>query len=459
MRIKEKRQTIEFVENMHRAHIEVREAVKRKNMTAVQNMMCDLQELAAYFAGVIENIEGEGCITVSYLAGYCETLFHMFSAIQAGGADPDKVYQQLEGELRKIQNSINNDIHVRKEIVFFPYKAAMWDSLESIYLKLKEDPDNDVYCVPIPYFEVIPGGKLGKMHYEGGEYPENIEICDWKSYKFEERNPDEIYIHNPYDNCNLVTSVHPRFYSGKLKKHTDKLVYVPYFVMGEFDINDRAVTEAKKHFCFCPGIVMADEVILESENVKKFYVREYKKAAKAHGLTGVHIDDKYLNEKFKGTGSPKYEKVRNTKKSELDIPEEWLKIIQKPDGNWKKIIFYNTGITALLQHGEKWVDKISDSMMVFKKNKDNVALLWRPHPLIENTLSSMRPGALEKFKEIKQQYKEEGWGIYDDTADLDRAVVMSDAYYGDGSSVTELFQKAEKPVMLQNVAILNEAGA
>ncbi len=44
-------------------------------------------------------------------------------------------------------------------------------------------------------------------------------------------------------------------------------------------------------------------------------------------------------------------------------------------------------------------------------------------------------------------------GIFDDTADMDRAVVLSDAYYGDGSSVMQLYQQTGKPVMCQNVLI------
>lgn len=51
-------------------------------------------------------------------------------------------------------------------------------------------------------------------------------------------------------------------------------------------------------------------------------------------------------------------------------------------------------------------------------------------------------------------YIEEGWGIYDDSADMDRAIVMSDAYYGDGSSVVELCLTLKMPAMLQNVEIL-----
>lgn len=74
---------------------------------------------------------------------------------------------------------------------------------------------------------------------------------------------------------------------------------------------------------------------------------------------------------------------------------------------------------------------------------------------MESTLISMRPELWEAYRKIREKYREEGWGIYDDTADMDRAVVLSDAYYGDGSSVVWLYQKTGKPVMVQNVFSLH----
>ena len=45
------------------------------------------------------------------------------------------------------------------------------------------------------------------------------------------------------------------------------------------------------------------------------------------------------------------------------------------------------------------------------------------------------------------------WGNYDDTPDLDRALILSDAYYGDGSSVVQLCRRIDMPVMIQNVNV------
>ena len=87
------------------------------------------------------------------------------------------------------------------------------------------------------------------------------------------------------------------------------------------------------------------------------------------------------------------------------------------------------------------------------ENQDEIALLWRPHPLIESTMKSMRPEVLQKYMILKERYLAEGWGIYDETADVDRAVVLSDAYYGDGSSVVQLYKQTGKPIMIQNVEI------
>ncbi len=139
----------------------------------------------------------------------------------------------------------------------------------------------------------------------------------------------------------------------------------------------------------------------------------------------------------------------------MEVPDEWLKIIQKPDGSWKKIIFYNTSVGALLQHNEKMLEKMRYVLGVFKDNWDEVALLWRPHPLIKATVESMRPQLWSEYDRLVRKYREEGWGIYDDSSDVDRAIALSDAYYGDGSSVVQMYQQTGKPIMMQNVDVMD----
>ena len=453
MRKQQKQEILDFLKNLDLAHEEIRKAVHADQWERVCRMFSECQQFVIELGTNIEKLEGEGQVTVSYLEEYCEMLYQILKEWAGQPFQENRLQKLLKKQLLKIENSVKNDIAIQKEIVFFPYKASMWDSLESVYLALQEESDCDVYCVPIPYYERNQDQSLGLMHYEGGQYPKNIRVTDWQAYRFEERKPDEIYIHNAYDNCNSVTSVHPRFYSGNLKQYTEKLVYIPYFILDEVDPDNAAAVKSISHFCFLPGIVYADKVILQSENMKRIYVNEYRKAALANGLTGEFIDRKYLEQKFLGLGSPKIDKVLHTKKESLEIPQAWLQVIQKSDGDWKKIVLYNTGLTALLEYNEKWLQKIREVFKIFKEKQGEITLLWRPHPLIENTMKSMRPGILEQYLELKKQYIAESWGIFDDTADLDRAIVLSDAYYGDGSSVAQLYKKTGKPLMFQDVRV------
>ena len=448
MRIAQKEQAKNFIQLLQEAHDEILNNLQKKNYDPVLVTLADCQDGAIALGNLIEAAEGEGFITISYLEKYCEVVFQIYNGISEGQfVDVVKIEKNLRKALNQIADSVRDDIRVRREVVFFPYKASMWDSLESVYLAAKADPDCDAFCVPIPYFDRNADGSLGQMHYEGNEYPENIEVTSYLAYSVEDRRPDAIYIHNPYDEYNTVTSVHPKFYSSYLKDQTDELIYIPYFVLAEIEPEDEAAIEASKHFFIVPAVMNAHKVIVQSEKMRQVYINAL---TKQFGEKSRFI----WEGKILGHGSPKFDKVLNTKKEDVEIPEEWLKIIEKPDGSHKKIIFYNTSIAALLEHDEKMLEKMKSVFETFKENKDDVALLWRPHPLILQTMEAMLPQLLEQYKEMVEQYKAEGWGIYDDSANLDRAIVLSDGYYGDHSSVVQLYQKTGKPVMVQNVFIL-----
>ena len=203
------------------------------------------------------------------------------------------------------------------------------------------------------------------------------------------------------------------------------------------------------HFCTNPALIYADKIIVQSEKMRQIYVNVLTEFTKTTSADRAYWDGKIL-----GLGSPKVDKVLSTRAENVEVPKEWLKVIEKPDGSWKKIIFYNTSVTGLLRNSERMLEKMRYVFGVFRENADEVALLWRPHPLIRATIEAMRPQLWEEYAEMVKEYREAGWGIYDDTPDMDRAIALCDAYYGDHSSLVRLCREAGKPVMIQDVGIL-----
>lgn len=447
MRKAQKEQAESFIRLLGQAHDEIRKAIEKGQTETALEILEQCQDGAIQLGSLIEATEGNGFITVSYLESYCELVYETHGEIvQEQNVSGGKVYKNLRRSLIKIENSVRNDIKIRTEVVFLPYKASMWDSLESVWKAADENPDCDAYVIPIPYYDRNQDGSFGELHYEGNQYPKYVPVIWYKDYDFEKRRPDMIYIHNPYDDCNYVTSVHPSFYSSRLKQYTDELVYIPYFILGEIDTANKEAMDSIEHFVTVPAVMNADKIIVQSENMRKVYIEILAKAMGESSRNG-------WKKKILGLGSPKIDKVLNTKKEGVEIPDEWLRLIEKPDGSRKKIIFYNTSVVALLEQNEKMLEKMRYVFGVFKENKDRVTLLWRPHPLVKATLESMRPQLWEEYQKILKQYQAEDWGIYDDTADIDRAIVLSDAYYGDKSSVVQMYQCTKKPILLQNMSV------
>lgn len=418
-------------------------------------LLIDCQNLAVALGTRIELLQGMETRVVPELEKYCELVYRLGEQVTAA-EETDAAYQALIAQLQIVRRKMEKDIPDKKEAVFLPYKASMWDSLESVWKAADEDENCEAYVVPIPYFNKESDGSFGEMQYEGELYPKYVPVTDWQTYSIEDRQPDIICIHNPYDEYNIVTSVHPDYYSEKLKACTDSLVYIPYFILAEADPQDQKAVERISDFVQNKGVINADLVIVQSEAMKQIYVNEYLKFAKKLGLTGKHLDRGYQEKRILGLGSPKVDKVLSAQKEKPDVPEDWRKLMQRPDGSVRKVIFYNTGLTAMLSGGEKWLDKIEDTFRYMKEQWSDAVLLWRPHPLMHNTIRSMRPQLLERYRKIERTYQEEAWGIYDNTTDLDRAIALSDAYYGDASSVAQLFEAAGKPVMIQCAEALHD---
>ena len=439
MRKYQQTQLLELVQTLNEANAELERLFSHKEYDAVMQLLMDSQGFVVQMGEYIETIAGEGTQTVTLLEEYYDDLYRVSVEIEEGVLKPNFT-KQLIKKTTSIEASIKAELKPNKtEVVFLPYKASMWDSLESVWQAAMDDPQCDAVVVPIPYYEKGSGASAGTMYCEHDLYPDYVPVVSWQEYDMKLRHPDVVYIHYPYDDMTQNSSVHPNFFTENIREYCDLIVYIPYYVNVDSNVPD--------YNGYLPGIVNSDYVIVQSDEVRQAYTTQYNK----YYIT--HRENKNLRkpeEKFIALGSPKFDKVLSSEKEDFELPDDWKNFIYKADGSTKKVILYNTHMFRWIEGGEHYFKKLRDIFNTFS-DRDDVVLWWRPHPNTELNFRVLRPNLLDEYYRTVDEYRNIGFGIYDDTPDLHRAIVWSDAYYGDWSSLVTMYQAISKPVMIQSV--------
>jgi len=439
MRKQVKKQLCESMEYLVQTSDTIGELLGRLDREQAMDILAQMQQLVIHAGETIEASEENCAEIIQKLENVCEIIYQLTTSLE-DAKTRSHLLKELKAILAAAYEEVQKNVPGKLEILFLPYQISMWDSLESVWMAARDRDDIDCYVVPIPFYDVLPDNSLGNIHYEGDLYPDYVPITSYLKYSIETRRPDVIFFHNPYDENNRVTRIPERYYSRNLKKYTDMLVYIPYFVSEEGG--------PAEYQCYTTGVLFADRVVVQKGSIYEKYCRVYTNVLKQNGLEGKLIP---AEQKFLPLGSPKFDKVLNMKCELENLPEKWQKVILKPDGSRKKIILYNLSISPLLENREQTLKKIDNVFQFFKGKQDELVLLWRPHPLLIKTIESMVPWLRDAYMQRVRQFQEECWGIYDETPDPNLAMVLSDGYYGDMSSLVTTYRETWKPIMIQDV--------
>lgn len=434
MRKKTKLSIQELLNNYTEFHNNIEKAYSVMERQACLDMLSACQEGMISIGNMLEGSDLDSSASrqaVHFIEDYCEHIFEVYEFVNNSGTE-DTNWQLFLSRMQILRDGlllINSEVEkipVTYHIVFMPYKAAMWDSLESVWRAAKADKMCQCLVVPIPYFEYNTASKDVDPKYDGALFPDYVEITDYHEYSMEKELPDVIYIHNPFDGANHMTSVHPSFYSDKLKKYTDKLVYIPYYASSGF---------CSPEYLELPSNYNVDYVIAQSQHFKD-YAADYP------------FYDKYIP-----LGSPKFDKVIEAcRKHDIkDYPDDWRRRLAG-----RKVIMLNTSIGMMLNDTEQYLGKLRLVFDYFATRSD-VTLIWRPHPLLLSSLKAMRAEYAVQYEELVMYFKQHDIGIFDDTPDMEKTIAACDAYIGETtSSVINMFQVAGKPLFILNNSIFRE---
>ena len=407
--------------------------------------LSELQNNIVSFGTLTESIKGEDCNTVKLLEQYLEVIYKVAKYVQkfdegiSYEASAESKYAECDEEVKdtfaSISDAIDSEIVNRRSVLFLPVKAKHFSSMRMAYEMETATPDTDVYVMPLPYYyKEYDGSFKDEMHIDTEEFIKaNIPVTDYSRFDLSLLCPEKIYINSAYDEYNMAVSVDTRFYARNVKKYTEKLIYIPYFKLMEFDRANYPCWYNMQYYCTVPGVVMADKVYVQSENTRKVYI------------------DK-LNE---WVGDEKYTEIWEQKIDVYDESCEEHSEDELRDAGSEKTIVWFVSAGSLAEFGDKYIEKAYRNLDVFALSKDKLKVLLNSEPFLDEMINNYSDELYKKWTGFIDEFNRSGIGevvsqVEEKSVDV---LLKATAYYGDPSYICKDFILMKKPVMLQNVEV------
>ena len=312
----------------------------------------------------------------------------------------------------------------RETVVFLPFNSKYWNSMKPFYEEEMAKENVDVFVVPLPYYYKEYNGALREeMQYDLETYPEELPIYLFEQLDLGAMFPDRVYIQNPYDEFNMCMSIPAEYFASNIRNLTKKLIYVPWFEVSDFDKENYPSYYNMQFYCTVPGVVLADEVIVNSQVVRARYI------------------DKLCDFAGEDTRSIWEEKIKVRKYQ-----------IKKATSDDKKLLFY-TSPSTILEYGEKYIEKLNRCIETFRENKDSISVIWRFEKNDRDIVKKYDKDLYHKLEAIIQNSLGDDIIVVDEESDSNTLNEKCIAYYGDPSYIAKDFYLKKKPVMISNVDI------
>ncbi len=423
---------------------------KERLYDEIISIMPDFQQFVVDYATLVENAKGENRNStrgvVAAIQTYCDALYRIYLFINEGDVSFSEVdlLQGIATANDDIIVSVNENVINKKEVLFLPIGAKEWKAFDNIYKGYAENDEYDVFVVPIPIFFKDIYGRVTASEDELASaidydrYPEYLVMDSWMNYNLQLHRPEVIYIQNPYDGENPCLTVPPQFYACNLRQFTERLIYIPPFETGEFGPDDYTDIYNLKHYATAPGVIYADEVIVQSENIRERYIE--KLSDFAGKTTRVIWEDKIrIN-----AGYVLKSKIDNCS----DV--EGLYIDEKEQR--KKKILYCIGLNEIVEHRD-FIEKMKCKIQVFEKNSDRVDVDVTYFPEMCDVWNRVDEQTTRELVNLVEVADNNLTMVNIDVREDDEIVEEYDAYYGSASPLVPVFSEARKPVMIADYNI------
>lgn len=380
----------------------------------------------------------------------------------------------------------------RREVLFLPVGPSEWKSLENSFVKECADPETDVYVVPLPlmhrdfYGRILSTDEeiLEAEHFEdyvkifetleSSVNLDHVYLVGFTDYDLAEHYPDRIYIQNPYDEWNPVLTVPEYYYSRNLRGFTEELIYIPIGPVDEYSETDLPDMLGMQFYVCRPGVIYADEVLVQSENIRSHYIKVLTEFAANKEMTTENSENDQADSTI-----AKYRKYWESKivainglygfgSDDRENIDETIQTNESSEGNFfasehkeksKKKILFGIAPYEYFENKSRFEEAIRERFEIFKENTDKVdpTIYLYPHRASVSGKDNANGQELELFYDkVMKLAKEAAVDVVSESATITDSMTTASfvssftAYYGSSLPIVQEFIAQKKPVMIAN---------
>lgn len=398
MRYTQYKSIIELSESLHEALVYMQQT---KNTSLINDCITVLSTIAEFLEDSTEKEVEKPIETITEIV-------ELFEDVQGN-------IERLAELSERFATECKTELKYKFRILFVAELSSKWDSMKSVYEAFIKRADCEVDVVLQPIFRTtkLPDGSTrSEIIYGDWLTPMGIKNISFKSYDMEKIMPDITFISQPYESVTI-----PQFWPQNIAKYS-KLVYLPYFTATTMEIESIYTS-----FLKMPIEYYAWKIVCQSDEMKKYYEK--------------HASRK--GENVIVTGLPKWDYPMSLNKKNTPLPEEWK---EKLAG--RKVFLFNTHYTSWFKSPKSFYRNILNIFL----ERDDIAMIWRPHPMTEVVNKLYIPEQYKAFKEWESIVADSKNIVEDLSETYDAAFTYSDALITPLSSIVQQYLLMKKPICL-----------
>lgn len=428
----------------------------------VLQLLQNIQQLMISAGNLLEQTRGADFPTVHEIEGFCEEIYQAYTLCseEPSQQQAEVIHQtirKLAEQYFGLQAKINETYLDRKEILIIPYRAKYWYAIKTVYEKFATDDQTDVYVISVPLHHRAAFGEFIDTFYEGNQYPEDVPITDYRQYDVAGRVPDQIYIQSAFDGNNPTISIDPAFYSDQLAQCTPCLIFAPWMLLDENLGNDWLLEKELQSIGCQPGVVHADQVLLQSENIRDHFLNVLKEFAGEAYLPEFEkklVTDNYPVLQYIDSFISEDDPVSNRRNlliegnnaafHDTDLTADYTEC------KWD---FYYISVAGVLYEGEAYLKAMTEKVEELASSGDVISLVVeaRAETTLKTVDSALYDQLFDGVRKLSENASVTVMKEPETPEEQYQAVSTHDQYFGDQGPVTWLFQHFSKPVQINTI--------